>query len=405
MQFLCRYGTPDGRVISAVQSGNDASTVRRDLERQGYHIFEVKPRSALMSFKLPFTGPKRKRIDNEVFLAFNQELAALLRAGLPLLQALDLMLERMEDPVLRDVLTDIRDRVKSGEELSDAFASFGDVFPKLYSSTLKAGERSGELEAVIRRFIRYLRLVIDARKRVVSALVYPAVLIGLSAAMLLVMAVYVVPMFSQFYSDLDAELPTITKITLGVSYFMRDHIGLVSVGLVLALFGIRAGIRRPEGRRFFDKYRLRVPLLGQIFQGFALSEFCRSLSTLIAGGIPLVSAFETSTEAVSNSFISGEIRPAIDDVRQGQAFHDALDRTGVFPHMSIDMIKVGEATGSLDEMLGSVADYFDEKVETRIERLLALVEPLMLVIMGVLIGLLLVSIYLPMFGALSQVSA
>ena len=404
MQFLCRYGTPDGRVISAVQTGNDENTVRRDLERQGFHIFEVKPRSPLMSLQLPFTGPRRKRISNEIFLAFNQEMAALLRAGLPLLQALDLMLERMEDPVLRDVLTDIRDQVKSGAELSDAFAGFGDVFPKLYSSTLKAGERSGELESVIRRFIRYLKLVIDARKKVVSALVYPSVLIGLSIAMLVVMAIYVVPMFSQFYEDLDAELPMITQITLGVSYFMRDYFVGIIIGLVVGSFVFRSLVQRPEGRRFFDRFRLRLPLLGMIFRDFALSEFCRSLSTLIAGGIPLVSAFETSTEAVSNAHISGSIEPAIDDVRQGTAFHEALEKTGVFPHMSIDMIKVGEATGSLDEMLGSVADYFDEKIETRIQRMLSLVEPAMLIIMGLLIGVLLVSIYLPMFSALSQVS-
>ena len=405
MQFLCRYGTPDGRVLTVVQTGNDEGTVRRDLERQGFHIFEVKPRSPLLQLRLPFSGPQRKKIGSEAFLAFNQELAALLRAGLPLLQALDLMLERMEDPVLRDVLTDVRDQVKSGEELSDAFASFGDMFPKLYPSTLKAGERSGELEQVIRRFIRYLRLVLDVRKRVISALVYPAVLIGLSIAMLAVMAVYVVPMFSQFYRDLDAELPGITKVTLGVSFFMRDNLLLVVGGLIAGIFFFRAAIRRPEGRRLFDRARLSVPILGIVFRDFALSEFCRSLATLIAGGIPLLSALETSTTAVSNTYISDRIEPSLDDVRQGMAFHEALERTGVFPHMTIDMIKVGEATGSLDEMLTSVSDYFDEKIETRIQRLLSLVEPAMLIIMGLLIGLLLVSIYLPMFGALSQVSA
>ena len=402
MQFVCRYGTPDGRVLTEIQHGNDVAAVRRELERQGCHIFEVRPRSALMQLQLPFSG-RRKKMNMPEFLAFNQELAALLRAGLPLLQGLEMMLERMEDPTLRDVLTEICEKVKSGEELSDAFASFGDMFPPLYASTLKAGERSGELEQVIRRFIRYLRLIIDARKRVVSALVYPSVLILLSVAMLAVMAVFVVPMFAQFYSDLDAELPGITKVTLVISFWLRDNYLWTLIGAFVGWIVFRGWSESPSGRATVDRIKLRLPIMGKIFLYFSLSEFCRSLATLIAGGIPFVSAFDTANSAVGNKHIADRIAPSIERVRQGTSFNEALEETGIFPHMSIDMIKVGEATGSLDEMLTSVADYFDEHVETRVERLLSLVEPVMLIVMGLLIGVLLVSIYLPMFGALSRV--
>ncbi|MEM7587146.1 MAG: type II secretion system F family protein [Acidobacteriota bacterium] len=402
MQFVCRYGTPDGRILTQVQQGTDAMSVQRELERQGFHIFEVKPRGLSLDIKLPF-GQRRKRMPMEEFLAFNQELAALLRAGLPLLQGLELMLERMEESHLRDVLTEIRDQVKSGAELSDAFANFGDMFPPLYASSLKAGERSGELEQVIRRFIRYLKLMIDARKRVVSALVYPAVLIGLSIAMLAILAVYVVPSFSRFYSDLDADLPAITQITLAVSFWLKERFWWIVGGLVVGVFALRRWGETPSGRRFLDRLKLQIPLVGEIFHRFALSEFCRALSTLIAGGIPLVSAQETAVDAVGNAYIGDRIRPSIDDVRQGQAFYEALDKTEVFPKISIDMIKVGEATGSLDEMLTSVSDYYDEYVETRVQRLLTLIEPIMLIVMGAIIALLLVSIYLPMFGALGQV--
>ncbi len=402
MQFVCRYGTPDGRVLTEVQQGNDASSVQRELERQGFHIFEVRPRGLPLRFQWPL-HERRKRMPIDEFLAFNQELAALLRAGLPLLQSLDLMLERMERNRLHDVLVDIRDQVKSGRDLSEAFASYGDTFPPLYSSTLKAGERSGELEAVIRRFIRYLRLVLDARKRVVSALVYPTVLIALSLAMLGVLAVYVVPSFSKFYDDLNAELPRITQITLAVSFWLREHIFWVLVGLVALAWGLRTYLATPKGREHFDHVRLQLPILGGIFHYFSLSEFCRSLSTLIAGGIPLVSALDIAVGAVSNRHIGNRLEPATDRVRQGQAFYEALESTEVFPALSIDMIKVGEATGSLDEMLTSVSDFFDERVETRVQRMLSLVEPAMLVIMGLLVALLLISIYLPMFGALGQV--
>ena len=363
----------------------------------------MRPRSPFLQLQLPFSN-RRKKMKMPAFLAFNQELAALLRAGLPLLQGLEMMLERMEDPGLKEVLTEIRDKVKSGEELSDAFASFGDMFPPLYASTLKAGERSGELEQVIRRFIRYLRLVMDARKRVVSAMVYPSVLILLSIAMLVVMAIYVVPMFAQFYGDLDAELPMITRITLGVSSWLRDYYLVTAIAVIVGGITLQLWSKSPSGRAVADYWKLHIPLLGTIFLYFSLSEFCRSLSTLIAGGIPFVSAFEIANGAVGNKHISNQIAPSIEKVRQGTSFNEALEQTEVFPHMAIDMVKVGEATGSLDEMLSSVADYFDEHVETMVERLLALVEPVMLIVMGLLIGILLVSIYMPMFGALSQVS-
>lgn len=403
MQFVCRFGTPDGRILTQIQQGSDAMSVRRDLERQGYHIFEVRPRGVPFEISLSFGEKRRKRIPPEEFLAFNQELAALLRAGLPLMQSLDLMLERMEDPNLRSVLSEVRDRVESGEELSEAFASFGDLFPPLYASTLKAGERSGELESVLRRFIRYMRLLLNARKRVVSALVYPMVLIGLSITMLIVLAVFVVPKFSNFYAELDAELPTITQITLAVSFWSRDHFVWIVLAVILAIVGLRFWKRTPQGRDALDHFRLRLPLVGIIFHRFSLAELCRSLSTLIAGGIPLLSALDTAITAVGNAHIRNRLLPAVGEVREGQAFHEALERTEVFPSMSIDMIKVGEATGALEEMLTSVADYFDEQVETRMQRLLSLVEPVMLIVMGLIISLLLISIYLPMFGAFTQV--
>ena len=401
MQFVCRYGTPDGRVLTKVQPGRDADALRRELERQGFHVFDVRPRGFAFNIDWPFR--RRRKIPDDEFLLFNQELAALLRAGLPLLQSLELMLERMENPTMREVLGEIRDQVKSGAELSDAFASFGDLFPSLYPSTLKAGERSGELEQVIRRFMRYLQLVGSARRRVVSALIYPAVLITLSIMMLGVLAVYVVPSFSRFYSDLDAELPKITQITLAVSFWLRDNVVWVILGTIAGVVALRQWSETPSGREALDKLRLQIPIVGDIFRLFALSEFCRSLGTLVSGGIPLVSALETAVQSVGNRFIGNRLAPMIEEVREGYAFNEALEHTEVFPYLAINMVKVGEATGSLDEMLTSVSDHFDESIETRVQRLLTLVEPIMLVVMGALIALLLVSIYLPMFGALSQV--
>src|SRR5436305_3732151 len=401
MQFVCRVGTPDGRVVEEVLTASDESSLRNELAKRGLHVFEVRRRG--MTRKMSAAGARRrKRIPAAEFMVFNQELAALLKAGLPLLQALDLMLERMANPHFKGVLVEIRDRVKSGEDLSEAFASYGDMFPSLYSSTLKAGERSGELELVIRRYIRYMKLVLDARRRVVSALVYPAVLVGLSIAMLIVMAIFVVPKFMVFFEHLDAQLPLITRIVLNVSSFANRNWPGLLVLVLGAVFSLRSWNRTEGGRLTIDRFRLKLPSLGPVLRRFALAEFCRSLSTLLSGGIPLVPAFEIAVTSVGNRFVRSRMEPTIQMVREGKPFHQALETSDVFTDLAIDMVKVGEATGSLDDMLGSVADFLDEQIETRMQRILSLIEPLMLVFMGAMIAIILVSIYLPLFSLLGQ---
>lgn len=401
MEFVVRVGTPEGRVIEQVHHARDESALKGDLLKKGLHVFEVRAKG--MALGLPSWRGRRRKIPPATFLVFNQELAALLKAGLPLLQGLELMLERQRDPQLRTVLGDVRDRIKSGQDLSDAFAAYGDVFPPLYASSLKAGERTGELEQVIRRFIRYQKLVLEARKKVVSALVYPTVLVLLSLAMIVVMAVVVVPKFTIFFRDLEVELPLITRITLAVSDFLTGHWYWLVPALVVAVVALRRWFTTESGRLVRDSYLLRVPVAGGIAKRFALGEFTRSLSTLLGGGIPLVSALEIAVSAVGNLRIRRVLAPTIQQVREGKPFYGALESTGVFEPLEIDMVKVGEATGSLDTMLGSVAEFVDEQIETRMARLLTLVEPLMLVFMGVIVALLLISIYVPLFNSIGKI--
>jgi len=404
MQFICRVGTPDGRVLEEVFTASDETALRSDLGKRGYHLFDVKRRGAAPSLGVPalLRGGRRGRIPVGEFMVFNQELAALLKAGLPLLQALELMLERMRPGTFRSVLTEVRDKVKSGTDLSDAFAEYGDLFPRLYPSSLKAGEKSGELELVIRRFVRYMKLVLDARRRVFSALTYPAVLVCLSGVMIAVMTIYVVPRFMGFFSELDAELPLITRIVLGVSTFMSANWVFMLLALVGGVFALRSWGRTEPGRLALDRVKLRAPVLGPVLHRFALSEFSRSLATLLSGGIPLVPSFEIGIASVGNAYVRSKIGPTIQMVREGKPFYAALETSGIFTDMAIDMVKVGEATGSLDEMLNSVADFLDEQIETRMQRLLSLVEPMMLVFMGLIIAILLISIYLPMYSMLGS---
>ncbi len=272
-----------------------------------------------------------------------------------------MMLERMENQHFKAVLTDIRDRVKSGQDLSEAFEEHAELFPRLFPSTLKAGEKSGELEQVIRRFIRTV-----------------------------------------FFENLEVQLPLMTRVLIAVSGFAHRNVVWLVLGVVGGGAAFRAWSRTEAGRLWLDRAKLKLPFLGPVLHRFAITELCRSLATLLSGGIPLVPALEIATDAVGNLEVRQAIAPQIQLVREGKPFHEALERSGVFLEMSIDMIKVGEATGSLDEMLTSVADFLDEQIETRMGRILTLIEPLMLVFMGIIVAMILVAIYLPLVSAFGQ---
>ncbi len=401
MEFVCRVGAPDGRILEQVTEAATAAVARTDLERTGYHVFEVKPKGMSLSF-----GGKRsrkRRVKDQDFLIFNQELAGLLRAGLPLLQALDMLSGRDRDPQLTEVLGEIRDKVKAGEELSVAFGDAGDMFPPLYASTLMAGERSGDLEQVLRRFIRYQRLVMDTKKRIVSAFVYPTLLVFLSITMVVVMIVVVLPNFQEFYDSMEVELPLPTRVLLGISDFVQSRGLWLLGGIVGGVYLLRRWFETELGAVWRDRMQLRIPVAGSIIHRFSLSEFCRSLSTLLAGGLPLVPSLEVSSVSVSNAYLRSQLEPIPTRVREGAALHDAMKETAVVPNLTIDMVQVGEATGALDEMLSNVSDFFDDEVETQIQRLLSLVEPIMLVVMGIAVAALLLAMYMPLFSVLGQV--
>jgi type IV pilus assembly protein PilC len=399
MEFVCRVGTPDGRVLEEVREARSERVVRQQFETRGYRVFEVRRRGLQLS--LPQLRRRRPITDRE-FLLFNQELAGLLKAGLPLLQALDLVLERQRNPDFREILVDVRDRVRAGEELSQAFLEHGDRFPRLYGSTLMAGERTGELETVIRRFVRYLKIVMETRRRVVTALVYPTLLVALSAVMVGVMVVYVIPKFQVFYDAMDVELPALTRGILAFSLFVQRRVLWLVGGVAALVFVARRARHTEAGGAFLDRFKLRVPLAGPILHRFAVSEFCRSLSTLLAGGMPLVPSLSVATDSVGNAWLRQRLQPVVPKVREGKALHQALEESGEVGDLAVDLVKVGEATGSLDEMLSNVSDFFDEEIETKIQRLLSLVEPVMLVFMGALVAMLLVSMYLPLFSILGQ---
>lgn len=392
-EFIVRVGTPDGHVIDKNVQALNARAAEEELRRQGMHVFDAKRGKLALRDLMPRS---RKIISTERFLTFNQELLALVKAGLPILQSFDIMLERQKNLRFREVLLDIRDKIKSGVSLSDAFASYGDQFPPIYSTSIRAGERSGDLEGVLRRFLRYQKMIVALRKRVTTALIYPAVLVLLSIGMVVVMLTKVIPKFAEFYQGFNATLPPFTQFMISLSGMLNDNF-LVVAGIVILGFFLGRRWVRTAGRVTYDRFKLNIPLVGGILHRFGIMQFTQSLGTLLSGGTPMVPAIEIASQSVTNQLMSGKIFGIVQNVREGEPLWHSLEQTGIMSDLAIEMIKVGESTGALTEMLANVSEFYDEEIEARLQRLVAAIEPIILVFMGSIIAILLYAFYLPLF--------
>ena len=396
-QFICKVGTSAGDIREFALQADTEVSARRELAESGYHIFSVRRSFQLGSLASAFQrGPRR--IKTTDFIIFNQELASLLRAGLPLLQSLDVMLERMSNEKLRHVLADVRDKVKGGTSLSEAFRAHGELFPRIYSASLLAGEKSGSLEEVIRRYVQYLKLTEATRNKVTGALIYPIFLFAVLLIAASILLFHVVPTFGGFFENFDAELPPLTSALLIFASAVRGNYLFILLALVLGGLGFYMWSRRESSRAKLDHLKLESPYFGRLLRLFSTSQLTRSLSTLLAGGIPLVQSIEIAAESIANRFVGDKVHPVADRVREGKSFAASLEATGQFPHMMIEMVKVGETTGSLAEMLASVADFSDEEIENKLNIMLALLTPVLLIVMGGFVGLILLALYLPLFG-------
>ena len=392
-EFIVRVGTAEGDVVDRPVRADSIREAQEEMRRQGLHVFEARRGDLRLTDFLPRGG---RGVSTERFLLFNQELLALVRAGLPIVQSFDIMLERQKDRRFREILSDIREKIMSGVALSDAFAAYGNLFPPIYSTSLRAGERSGDLEGVLKRFLRYQKLIVNLRKRVIGAMVYPAILILLSAAMIFVMITFVIPKFATFFEGFGAELPWFTRVMITFATTLRDNILLVVGGLILGAFLLRYWVRT-SGRMIWDRFKLKLPFAGGVLHRFAIMQFTQSLGTLLAGGTPMVPAIEIASQSISNQLVASKIQGIVQNVREGEPLWRSLDNTGVISDLAIEMIKVGESTGALTEMLANVSEFYDEEIEARLSRMVAALEPIILVFMGGVIAVLLYAFYLPLF--------
>jgi type IV pilus assembly protein PilC len=396
--FVLKYADTRGEVHSQVAQGTTAQEIRERFTQQGFLVYSVKPKGAGLSLSGDIALPgRRRRLNLEKFLIFNQQFVTLIRAGLPILKALDLLAERLTDPKLTPYINAVREDVRRGTLLSEAFRQQG-IFPKIYVTSVMAGEKSGSLVEVLERFITYQKLAIGVRKKVLVSLMYPSVLIVLVILLMVFLVTYVVPSFATLYSSMSAQLPTITLYLIAIGTTARAYV-LVYAAVLFGLGGLFVWWSRKEAaREKIDRVKIKVPLFGDIWIKYQVAQFARVLSTLLTGGIPLMQGLDTAADSLGTPLLRKTLEGAGKMVREGQTLSSSLAATGVFPALAVDMVEVGESTGALPAMLTSVAEFYEDDVNTRMTAVLSLIEPAIMIFMGMFVAFVLIALYLPIFS-------
>jgi len=403
LEFYCRVATASGQITEATYVAENETRLRSELAEKGLFVLSVQGRGGVTVGGLQIRLPKRRKIPMSEFLVFNQELATLLKAGMPLVQSLDILRTRVANPTFKTVLDSVHDRVRSGTSLSDAFGEHGSMFPAVYSASLMAGERSGNLDAVIRRYVAYEKIIGAVKRRTLSALIYPLILVTMMIILIGIIVLRVVPAFSDFYANFDRGLPLSTRIIVFVSNAAVSNLAFILVAAIGLAVAAAFWSRQPAQRHRLDKWVLELPWAGETARKFFTSQLARMLATLLGGGIPLVNALEISVRSLSNQHLARELDRVRVRVQEGQGFAAALRERNVFPDVAVKMVEVGESTGALQEMLNSLAEFYDEEVETEVGRFITLVEPVILVFMGIVIAIVVLALYMPLFELSSVV--
>lgn len=394
-EFVIRMADERGKVLEKAEAGYSAAEIRDRYQQSGYLVYWVKPRGLISGGE--FQMPQRRRVTLEQFVIFNQQFLTLIRAGLPIVQALELLAKRQRNLYFRMLLEDVRDRTKGGELISVAFEKQG-AFPKIYSTTLMAGEKSGNLDEVLSRYVAFQRLALTFRKKLISSLIYPVILVLGVIGLVIMLVTFVIPKFSLLFSDMNQKLPAMTEFTITTAMTAKKYLPLIVVAAIAIYFLVRAWAKTQRGAEILDKVKLNIPVIGSIWQRYQIAIFARMMSTLLSGGLPLVTALETAGQSMASRLIVRGINDASRRVREGQTLAQSLEKTGVFPELAVEMVEVGEATGALPTMLSSIAEFYEEDVQSALSAAMSLIEPAILVVMGAVVGFILISLYLPIFS-------
>jgi type IV pilus assembly protein PilC len=402
-EFICRLGTPAGEIVTRTVEAAAASEVRSRLEREGFKVFAITPpKGEGVSSFTRMGGGQRTRVKANDFLLFNQQLAALLRAGIPILQAISMLRRRATSVRLRVVLEEVEEAIRGGAALSQAFAAQGTTFPRIYTASILAGERSGALDEVLSRYVTYMRRSVGLRRKIRGALAYPTFLLLASLGMVVFLTVYVVPKMSDLFAGFGSDLPTPTKIVLAISGWMTGNVFWFGPLVIISSIVLIIWSRTLAGRLTIDTFMLKLPLVGNLLVQLSVAQAARSLATLLAGGITLVESWEIAAESITNLELRRRSSAILPLIREGQSFTESLETSKWMPELALDMIGIGERSGSLREMLDEVATFYDAESEVRLEQLTTTLEPAILVVMGGIVVLILLAIYLPIIQSISK---
>ena len=394
-EFVCRVADANGRVFSHVEAAGSLAEARQKLAERGLFVYSVETRSSLLSAFIKRSS--ERQIGGSDFLILNQQFNTLIKAGLPILRALDLLADRATSPKLRPVLSKIRDRVREGKSLSEAITEAG-VFSKVYSTAILAGEKSGNLSGVLDYYIAYQRVSTGVKKKILATLVYPVLLITVASIIVTYLVTFVIPKFALLYNDLHVQLPGPTRFLIALTGDYRFVVIGVFALLFFTVVGVFLWSRTQEGGEAFDRLKFRIPVLGDTLLKFQVAQFSRTLATLLTGGTPLVAGLQTAADAISSKLVRSTVTQATQMVREGESLHSALATRGTMPVLALDMIEVGESSGALAPMLTSIAEFYEEEVSIRLSALVAVIEPVILIFMGLLVAFILISLYLPIFS-------
>lgn len=394
-EFLVKLADEHGRVLEQTETGVSEEEVRNRFTHQGYLVYSIRGKNWLSSAAI--FGGRKKRLKSDSFTIFNQQFVMLIKAGLPILMSLGMLSKRQQDPHFRTLLEDVQQRVKSGQLLSDAFAAQEGI-SKIYTTSVLAGERSGNLEEVLARYVSFQKVTATFRRKFLASLWYPAMLVGALTIMLSFLMVYVVPQFADLYSAMNAQLPTITLFMLSIGTALRHYYYVILLVLILLVTGGTIWVRSEQGARALDILRFKIPKFGSIWMKYQIAIFSRTLSTLLSGGLPLVPALETASDSINSVRIASTVRKAAQRVREGRSLSYSLDEAKFFPGLAVEMIEVGESTGALPAMLNSVAEFYEDDVQLALTAVLQLIEPVILIFMGITVATVLIALYLPVFS-------
>jgi type IV pilus assembly protein PilC len=387
-----------GDIVAGERVAASIEELRRALQREQITVLEVKPKRPAIS--IPFF--RREKVKLKDLAVFSRQLSVLIDAELPLIQSLNILAEQTKNKYFQRVIRTIRSDVEAGSTLNQAMRKHPKAFDDLYCNLVASGEQSGSLDVMLRRLAEYNEKILRLRAKVRQAMIYPSAIIIFAILVAIFLLWRVIPVFANIFTELGASLPFLTRTIIGLSHFVQRFIILIILGLIALVILFRYYRKTPTGRWTIDRLILKIPVLGPLMRKVAVSRFTRTLSTLVSGGVAMLESLQITATTAGNVIIEKAILDARKAVAEGRSLNESLAETGQFPFMLTQMVSVGEATGTLDEMLAKLADFFDEEVDTAVAALLSVLEPVLIIFVGLMVGTLIISMYLPIFSLISQ---